>query len=272
MARRKPPAQRQQDLFQRTFTRLFQELSGAGVAFTGVILAGLLVMAILWGVSASNEEAQAAAWRKAAEAFDTRDSKDQLTRIEEVMKEIAGTDVHPTVAVVLAFRLHEKAINDTALSSAKRQELLKRARSLYQGVIRNSPEHPLAAKAQANLARVLEDSGEDEAAYEAFRKAAEDCQNTGLAFTQGKLLWGQARCAHKMGKVNEAIRLLNRATSRPGAGANTWKRLAQHLLDSLRKMPEKDNRLIKGVDRDTPPAAEKPDGETPDEKKTPSKG
>ncbi len=269
MARRKPQALKKQDIFQRTFTRLFQELSGAGVAFTGVILAILLVMAVLWGVSTSNEEAEASAWDKVAKALDTQEPKEQINRIEAVIEEVADTGAHPAVAVVLASRLHEKAVNDAALSGAKREELLKRARNLYRGVIQNNPEHPLVPEAQANLARVLEDSGEYEAAYEAFRKAAEDCQDTDLAFTQGELLWGQARCAHKMGKVNEAIRLLNRATSRPGADASTWKGVAQHMLDSLRKMPEKDNLLLKGVDHDSPPAKAKPGKEPTDTKKTP---
>jgi len=258
MARRKPKTRSDQDLFQRTFSRIFQELSGAGVAFTGLILAVLLIMAILWGVSNSYEQAEAAAWEKVAEALETRDPKDQLERIEKVMKEVSDTEAHPSIAIVLAARLHEKAIVDPTLSKSKREELLKRSRSLYEGVLRNHPDHYLAPKARGNLAMVMEDAGDYDEAEKAFAAAAEACQGTGFEFMAGEMLWGQARCAHRAGRSDEAIRLLNRATSRPGTGAGSsgWKEVAQHLRDSLRKLANDRRRTLQGVERDRSPEAE----------------
>ncbi len=253
MARRKPQTKNEKDLFQRAFARLFDELSSAGVAFTGVILGVLLIMAILWGVSNSQEQAEAAAWEKVADALETRDPKDQLERIEEVMNDVSDTGAHPTIAIVLAARLHEKAIVDSTLLGTKREEMLKRARSLYEGVLRNNPEHPLAPKARGNLATVMEDSGDYDAAEKAFAKAAEACQNTEFEFMAGEMLWGQARCANRAGRTDEAIALLNQATSSPGVRSRGWKELAQHLRDSLRKVSKDKNRLLQGVTADRPP-------------------
>jgi tetratricopeptide (TPR) repeat protein len=251
---RKRVAKKEQDVFQRTFMGLFQQLSGAGLALTGLLLALLVVMAVLWGISSSQEEAESAAWEKVDRALKIRDANERMAKLEEVVNEISDTGAHPSVVVALAARLHDKAL-EPATSDSKRAELLKRARSLYEGAVRNYPDHPLAPKARANLAKVLEDSGEYKLAYDAYAEAAAKCADTDLAFLGDRMLWGQARCALKQGNEDDALKLLNRVVARHErrGGAGNWLAAARHLRESLRKVVGDENRILDGVERDTPP-------------------
>jgi tetratricopeptide (TPR) repeat protein len=254
MAPRKPQDRAHRDAFQRALGRLFNELSGAGATLALVVLAVLVVMVILWAISGSQREAEASAWDRIAKAMDSRDPGVRTESIEEAVDEVAGTRAQPVAAVVLASLLHEKATVDTGLSAAKRKELLGRARDLYEGFLKNSQDHLLGPRIRGNLAKVLEDAGEYEEAARNFAAAAELCSGTEFGFLAGEMLWGQARCAHKLGRNEEAVELLNRATSRQGSGS--WKDMAEHLRNSLRAPSEGDNLVLKGVERDREPGEE----------------
>ncbi len=117
---------------------------------------------------------------------------------------------------------------------------------------------------------MLEDSELLDEAYKAFAAAATACQDTDLALLQGHLLYGQARCARKLGQPEEALRLLERALAKdPRAGEGGWRLAAEHLRNALRKSSK--SLLVQGAQPDEPPEdEEKKPGKTGSEK--PEKG
>lgn len=252
---RKKHVKKEPDIFQRTFTGAFRQLSGAGLTLAAVLIGLLLLIALLWGFSSSQEEEEQRAWERVGEVLDERDPGKQRELMEEVSEEIKGTRAHPMLLLIFAARLHDDAIRPDTPKS-QRAELLKKSRRRSDAFLKAYPEHPLAHKARANLARVLEDAELLEAAFKAFGEAAAACQDTEFSRMQGKLLWGRARCAQKLGRPEDALRILERALAKTGSSeTSAWRAAAEHMRDSLRKATK--SLIVQGVERDKPPKEEK---------------
>jgi tetratricopeptide (TPR) repeat protein len=264
---RKKHAKREPDVLQRALMSFFQQLSGGGLILAGVVVLVLLVLAVLWGFSSSREKSEAVAWEKVSKALETRDPAKQFEAIEEAMNEVSDSEAHPTVTLVFAGRLHDKAIYDRTVTSRERVKLLQRAGGLCEGFLKNYPDHRLAVQARARLALVLEDAGEYSEAFAAFGKAAEACQETDFSGMQGQMLFGQARCAKKLNRRAEALQLLETAMARaPVGGQAGWRDAARQMHDALRS-PKKDLRVLGAAPDEKPPEGEK----KPPEKKAPEK-
>lgn len=264
MARRKRVKTREADVFQRTFMGVFERLSGAGALLTAALVGLLLLLALMWGFASWREQAGDRAWREVARVLEERDAEKQLKLMEGCLQKVAGTRAHPVMMQVLAAQLHEKALKQSKVREEDRAKFLKRARKLSEEFLEKYPRHTLAVKARGRLAMVLEDSGEADRALTAFEEAARACRDTGFAFLEGKLLWGQARCAKELGRKEKALLLLERALAKDRSGRRSgWAAAAAHLRDVLRK-PRKEL-IVKGAERDQP--AEKPPEEEKEEDK-----
>ncbi|MHC4916484.1 MAG: tetratricopeptide repeat protein [Planctomycetota bacterium] len=254
---RKKHTKREPDVFQRALMGAFEQISGAGGILALILVAALVTLAVLWGVSTTREQGRAEAWKQLAKAMEAPGQADQIEALEELLTEAAGTPVQPTALLLLAAAKHEKAMFDPTVSTGRREKLLGEVRKLYGEFLDDNSDHPLAIKAQANLAKVMEDAGDHKAAYDAFGRAAQACQDSDFSFLQGEMLWGQARCAREAGNDDEALSLLESAMTRgfisEGGG---WKSAARQMHDELRKA--KKNLLVKGATPDEPPA-EKPE-------------
>ncbi len=269
---RKKHVKREPDIVQRTLMGTFEQISGAGGILALCLIAALVALAVLWGVSNSREKANAAAWQQLAKAMETPDQEGQIEALEELLKEAPGTPARATALLLLAAAKHEKAMFDRTVGPDRREKLLGESRKLYGEFLADNSDHPLAVKAQANLAKVLEDSGEQQAAYDAFGRAAQACQDSDFSFLQGEMLWGQARCAREMKNTDEALSLLESAMTRgfisEGGG---WKSAARQMHDELRKA--KKNLLVEGATPDKPPVEEPhPPKGTEKPKGSPEKG
>jgi len=272
MARRKH-VKRQPDIFQRAFTGAFEQISGAGMLIAACLVGLLLVMALLWGISSWRQKREDQAWKKFAAALREGKPAGQDKRLEEVLKETAGTRAHPMVLLALAARSHQKAIALPARTMGERAKLLGCARRTIEEFLADYPDHRMAVRARANLAKALEDSGQVEKALAAFRQAAEAAADTEFSFMEGELLWGRARCAQKLGRSEKALELLERALDKDRSGRRSgWAIAAAHMRDTLRRPEPAKNLLVKGAARDKPPeekkAPEKP-GE-PEKRPTPA--
>jgi tetratricopeptide (TPR) repeat protein len=270
MARKKIAAKREPDIFQRTFMGLFEQLSGVGLTFTAVLVGLLLVMALLWGFSSSREKADAEAWKKLTAATEEPDLDRRVKKLEKLVEELSGTGAHATASVLLAALLHEQATSDPVMGEGRRADRLGRCRELYREFLDAEPTHPLALKARADLARVIEDLRDYAAAEEAYAAAAAACQDTELSFMQGELLWGQARCALEQGRQAEAQQFLETALARASGDRDSeWVTAARQMHDSLRSAKGK-SLLVDGAVSDEPAAADgesgsqaPPEGEKP---------
>jgi hypothetical protein len=267
MARTKVTAKREPDIFQRTFMGLFEQLSGAGGVFTAVLVGLLLVMALLWGFSSSREKARAEAWKKLTAVLEEPDLDRRVKKLEKLVDELSDTGVQTTAKVLLAAKLHEQVTVDPVMGDGRRADQLGRCRKLYSEFLDQEPDHPMALKARADLARVIEDLGDYPAAEEAYAAAAAACQDTELSFMQGKLLWGQARCALEQKRRAEALQFLETALARASGDRDSeWLAAAKQMLNSLRT-PKGESLLVDGATSDEPAPGEDKPGDRPEPEK-----
>ncbi len=266
---RKKQHKRDADIFQRTFAGAFQQISGAGLTIAAVLVGLLLLIALLWGFSTSQEEDRQRDWEKIGEVLVEPVPKKQRERMEEVVAEIKTSEARAMALFISANLYRDHAVLPTTLR-IERAEMLKKSRRRYEELLKEYPKHRLAPEARGRMAKVMEDSELLDDAYKAFAEAATACQDTDFALMQGHLLYGQARCARKLGRPEEALRLLERALAKdPRAGKGGWRLAAEHMLNTLRKSSK--SLIVQGAQPDEPPKdEEKKPGKTGSEK--PEKG
>lgn len=252
---RKKQHKRDADIFHRTFGGAFQQISGAGLTIAAVLIGLLLVIALLWGFSTSQEEDRQRDWEKIGEVVDEADPRKQRERMAEVVGEVKTSEAR-AMALFISANLHRDHAVLPSIGKIERAELREKSRRRYEEFLKEYPKHRMAPEARGRLARVMEDSDLLDDAYKAFAEAATACEDTDFAMMQGSLLYGQARCAKELGRPEEALRLLERALAKdPRAGTGGWRLAAEHLRNTLRKSSK--SLIVQGAQSDEPPEDEK---------------
>ena len=256
------------DIFQRTFVGIFHKISGAGAILIAVMVTLLLSMGALWLFVTLRESKEREAWKKLDAAMASATSSHKREGIEKVLDELSGSSAYPVALLACAGLAHQEALGTGPNVAEDRGKLLADARRYLDKFLADHGDHRMAVKARENLALVLEDSGDIKGALEAFEAAADAARDSDFAFLESKLLWGQARCAKKLGQDKQAARLLGMAMEQGRAGGGEWQRAASQMEQEMRQLEEGEDLRVPGVVRDEPLEEKAPPEDPPaDEEK-----
>ncbi len=246
MAETKPGVKK--DAFEVTAGKIMNKVGGIGVLLPIGLVILLLVLTSLYVYADKLEKDRTADWQILTEALNADRPGARLSKAEDALGKLKGSPLLPTAQMLLAAQLHDKAIFATDINKSERNALLKQALSVCDSFIKDSPASALLPKIMARRSSILEDSGDFKSAYSAFKETSAACRNTSFSFLKNKMIWGQARCAQKMGKTDDALSLADQCLrdSEP-QNPRSWEIAARQFRQSLAKTPEDKNLLVKNV-------------------------
>jgi tetratricopeptide (TPR) repeat protein len=255
MAETKPGGKK--DAFEVAAGKVMNKVGGIGALLPIGLIVLLLGLTALYVYADKLEKNQTADWTVLTEALNADRPGARLSKTEDALDKLKGSPLLPTAQMLLAAQLHDKAIFATDINKSERNELLKQALSVCDSFLKNSADTPLLPKIMARRSIILEDSGDFKNAYSAFKETSATCRNTSFAFLKNKMIWGQARCAQKMGKTDDALSLADQCLrdSEP-QNPRSWEIAARQFRQSLSKTPEDKNLLVKNVVSDEKKTAE----------------
>jgi len=268
MAETKPGAHK--DAFEVAAGKIMNKVGGIGALLPIGLIVLLLGLTALYVYADKLEKNQTADWQILTEALNAERPGARLGMTEEALTKLKDSPLLPTVQMLLASELHDKAIFGTDISKSERNELLKKSLSIYDSFLNNPGNSPLLPKMMAGRSSVLEDSGNFKDAYVAYKEAAAACRNSSYAFMKNKMIWGQTRCAQQLGHTEDALSLADQCLrDSKSDNPRAWEIAARQFRQSLAKTPEDKNLLVKNVvsdEKETPEDISTKGGKKPSEK------
>jgi tetratricopeptide (TPR) repeat protein len=259
--RGKKRIRKEPDVFQKTFSGVFEQLRGSGMILALLLVAALVVMAAFWVASSRSARSEGAAQAQLTAALDQPNAAERLEALQRVVEATAGSQAEPMALLAAATLRHERALEVFRTEPGRREDELKRALVEIDRFIAEHPKHRWLPRALERRALILEDLGRTAEAAEVFGQAARAVPDTEFAYLRGKLLYGQARCQEKLQQRDEAVKTLELALAADAEDRGPpWRPSAAALLAQLQPAPR--DLRVKDAVPDKPPDPPAPPAES----------